>query len=392
MHMKNNLFPYGHRGLILVLLTLFLRAGHVSAAWFESSGQAAIRDGNIEHARQIATQEAIRQALLFAGASVKSVQKMANGVLRNDDLEIRASGEVNSIELIDEVHANGIISVSIRADIFSQQRTCKASDYHKSIVTAWQPLMNRMQATTGGLFDLGAVVPQKLMKSFETYSQHSNIDRVEPRYVFDSLQPVSNQAVELAKISGAQYVVLANINDLSISQPQVSKWQPWKDSTPNRAFGYHVSLYDGFTGTQIWQKHYQVTAPWQFDMYQQLDPNSNAFWESSYGFEVQNVLHDAAQNIDEALACSPAYGRILQVRNEQILLNIGQKHGMQIGDQLTLFQVQQVHDTRGQIHSRYNLHPMTVTVRELYPNSALAVSTDGSLLANIQANDFVSRQ
>lgn len=377
---------------LLVLLPLCLMSNGTSAAWFESSGQAAIRDGNIEHARQVATQEAIRQALLFAGASVKSVQKMANGVLQNDDLEVRASGEVNSIELIDEVHSNGIISVSIRADIFSQQQTCKASDYQKSIVTAWQPLVNRMQAAPGGLFDIGSIIPQKLVKSFETYSQHSKIDSVQPLYVFDPLSSVSEQAVELAKMSGAQYVVLANIGDVSVTQPKISRWQPWKDYTPSRAFGYSVSLYDGFTGSQIWINHYQIEAPWQFDMYQQLDPNSQSFWNSTYGNEVQNVLHDVAQNIDEALACSPAYGRILGVNNEQLTLNIGKKQGMQVGDQLTLFQVQQVHDTRGNIHSRFHIHPISVTVREIYPNSSLAASSDGRLLANIQANDFVTRQ
>ncbi|MFT5313041.1 MAG: hypothetical protein ACI8Z9_001525, partial [Paraglaciecola sp.] len=56
----------------------------VHSIWFEASGQAVIKNGNKEVARQRATQEAIKQALLFAGASVDSVQHMANGLLQDD--------------------------------------------------------------------------------------------------------------------------------------------------------------------------------------------------------------------------------------------------------------------------------------------------------------------
>lgn len=60
------------------------------AIWFEASGQAVVHNGDKRHARKMATQEAIKQALMFAGARVNSVQHLADGLLQDDRLEIRS--------------------------------------------------------------------------------------------------------------------------------------------------------------------------------------------------------------------------------------------------------------------------------------------------------------
>ena len=88
------------------------------AIWFEASGQAVIHNGDKKSARQLATQEAIKQALLFSGASVNSIQSLANGLLEDDRFEIRASGEVNDIQLIVGVWAMfRTINDSVRSKI-----------------------------------------------------------------------------------------------------------------------------------------------------------------------------------------------------------------------------------------------------------------------------------
>ncbi|WP_462173875.1 flagellar assembly protein T N-terminal domain-containing protein [Pseudoalteromonas xiamenensis] len=51
------------------------------AEWFESTGYAVIDDGDIAKARHAAIKDAVRQALIFSGASVSSVQTIADGVL-----------------------------------------------------------------------------------------------------------------------------------------------------------------------------------------------------------------------------------------------------------------------------------------------------------------------
>lgn len=67
-----------------VLLLGLLFSWQTSAAWFEAQGQALIANSDRTAAKQRATEEAIRQALMFAGASVQSVQTLTNGLLQQD--------------------------------------------------------------------------------------------------------------------------------------------------------------------------------------------------------------------------------------------------------------------------------------------------------------------
>ncbi|MEP4889976.1 MAG: flagellar assembly protein T N-terminal domain-containing protein [Aliiglaciecola sp.] len=387
-----------HRQLFSVkLITFFcvlssvLFSGLSSAAWFESSGQAAIRNGNIELARQNATQDAIKQVLLFAGASVHSVQKMANGVLQNDDLTIRASGEVNSIELIDEVLKDGYLTVSLRADIFANNNVCQSSEYPKSIVTTWHPIDNREQATTGNIFEIGTILPEILQQNFEDFAQQSSIQTILPFYYTSQPITLINDAMTLAKQSNAQYVLTATVKDISVSNPKTSKWQLWNNNLPTRNFSYQVALLDGYTGSLMWQKSYNADAPWDFDTHQSVDINSNQLWQSPFGTAISAVMQDIAINVDEKLACAPTYGRIIQVRGEQLTLDIGSNQGILKGDEFTLFQLQQIIDPQGKTFTQFNLHPTLVKIVSVSPDSAVAVSKDGSLLASIQANDFVSK-
>ncbi len=59
---------------VICLFAFFV--GQANAVWYEATGQAVVRNGDKETARHAATQEALKQAMLFAGASVHSVAKL----------------------------------------------------------------------------------------------------------------------------------------------------------------------------------------------------------------------------------------------------------------------------------------------------------------------------
>ena len=131
-----------------------------------------------------ATEEAIKQALLFAGASVRSVQQMTNGLLLDDHLEIRATGEVNTIQLVDEVYEDGIVTVTIRADIFAQQAQCSAADYTKKLSTTYFPIRFQAQASDGQIHELGKVTALRFKDMMDKITPSLTISHIEP-YVFD---------------------------------------------------------------------------------------------------------------------------------------------------------------------------------------------------------------
>lgn len=378
------------RQIIASVILICITAMPVHGIWFEASGQAVIENGNRQIARQQATEEAIKQALLFAGASVKSVQHMTNGLLKEDRFEIRAGGEVNKIELIDERYENNVVTVAIRADIFPQDKTCAASDYNKSLVTSWFPIVHRQQAAIGHVYDMGKAVADKLENEFLEFAQHSKIKNIQPYYV-DNLGDSVEEVMALSRKANSQYVLLGEISDLSVDEPKSAGLAFWQKNSSTRHFGLEVILYDGQTGAMLMQKNIATSAPWDFDLHSSVMPQSQKMWRSKYGQSISSVLQDLVQDIDEKVSCLPAYGRIIDVQNERLQINLGAHEGVEAGDQLTLYQLNQFYDSAGLLHTSYKLHPTKVMIKQVMPNSAVAEALNGQYLANIQPNDFVAR-
>ena len=210
-----------------LLLTTLTLGQTVSAAWFSATGQAAILNGDKTAAKQQATEEAIKQALLFAGASVRSVQQMTNGLLLDDHLEIRSSGEVNTLELIDEVYSDGYVTVSIRADIFSQETQCSAADYTKRLATTYFPIRYGSQAADGQIHKLGAAAALKLQEIFSQISTTLTLSEVEPYTLNWHNTDQQIQASKLAQKTDVQYVLAVTIDDISVERNQANAFKFW---------------------------------------------------------------------------------------------------------------------------------------------------------------------
>jgi hypothetical protein len=375
-----------------ILLSSLALGQTAAAAWFSATGQAAISHGDKTAAKQQATEEAIKQALLFAGASVRSVQQMTNGLLMDDHLEIRSSGEVNTLELIDEVYSDGYVTVSIRADIFSQESQCSAADYTKRLATTYFPIRYGSQAADGQIHKLGAAAALKLQETFSQISTSLTLSEVEPYTLNWHNTDQQIQATKLAQKTDVQYVLAVTIDDISVERHQANSFKFWKDEQAIRNFAYTISLLNGASGEELMNKQYRISETWEFDMTRKLDVNSDQFWRSSYGRAVLNVMQKSAEDIEEFAVCEPTMGRILAVSNNQLQINLGKNQKVKAGDTLTLFSVQQIRDSFGQEYRQFVLHPTSLVVTQVFAETATVTSRDRSLLANIQANDYVARQ
>lgn len=385
----NRLFSLA--GFTCLAFAIFV-AKPVSAAWFSASGQAVIINGNKEQARKQATQEAIKQALLFAGASVRSVQQMTNGLLMDEQLEIRATGEVNTIQLIDEIYNDGIVTVSIRADIFAQDTQCSAADYTKKISTTYFPIQFHAQASDGQIQALGKVSAIKFQEMMGKLTPNMELSHIDP-YVFDwHRADISKEAKALAQKSNTQYVLNVVINNVSVERFTPSGFNPFKGEQSIRSFDFTVSLINGATGEQLYSQDYESIAPWEFEFTSAVDVSSQSFWRSQYGIQVQKMIQKSITDLEEFAVCQPTMGRVLAVANNQLQINLGRTHQVQVGDQLTLFNVKQISDTFGQQYRQFVLHPTTLVVRQVYSDTATVEASDRSLLGNVQANDYVARQ
>jgi hypothetical protein len=375
-----------------ILLSSLTLAQTASATWFSATGQAAISHGDKTAAKQQATEEAIKQALLFAGASVRSVQQMTNGLLMDDHLEIRSSGEVNALELIDEVYSDGYITVSIRADIFSQESRCSAADYTKRLATTYFPIRYGSQAADGQIHKLGAAAALKLQETFSQISTSLTLSEVEPYTLNWHNTDQQIQATTLAHKTDVQYVLAVTIDDISVERNQANPFTFWKGEKAIRNFAYTLTLLNGASGEELMNKQYRISEAWEFDMTRKLDVNSDQFWRSGYGRAVLKLMQRSAIDIEEFAVCEPTMGRILAVSNNQLQINLGKNQKVKAGDALTLFSVQQIRDSFGQEYRQFFLHPTSLVVTQVFAETATVTSRDRSLLANIQPNDYVARQ
>jgi hypothetical protein len=363
----------------------------VDAAWFEATGQAIIQNGNKTLAKRKATQEAVKQALMFAGASISSVQAMSNGLLENDRFEVRSGGEVNDLALINETYHDDYVSITIRADIFAHNNQCDAAQYKKRIVSTWFPIRYREQAVPGGLTEFGQTVSEHFEQKFNQTSQFARIIERKPYYLSSLSPDFKNDIITLARQTDSQYVLTGEITELSVEHSSRNVLLFWQDAPLSRNFHLTLSLYDGNNAALFKQEQISVNSLWEFGLHQQIQPSSRQLWNSQFGQAVSARIDEQATLVDEALGCLPTYARVLQVNDEELTVNIGKQDGVQVGDELTLFKHTQFVDGIGNLHQQLQLHPNKLSVTRVFNDTAILTSSSAGPLANVRANDFVAR-
>ncbi|MCW8107567.1 flagellar assembly protein FlgT [Alteromonas ponticola] len=376
----------------LLLACLCFYQGQSHAVWYEARGQALVISGDRERAKEQATNEAIKQALLFAGASIRSVQTLTNGLLQNEAFHIAANGEIDSVELVSETWHDDYVTVTIRADVVPQTAQCEPAAYLKTIATSYLPLQHPLQAQDGQLHRIGEETSRRLKTQFDNATDTVVINYIAPYSARWDDVNVVRQAPALARQSKAQFILAGTITDISVARNQPSSYAFWKEEEASRHFGLDVQLIDGMNGATLLRKHYSTTAHWQYDRFAQIDTSSHTFWQSSYGHAVSSTLAELVEDVADTLICHPATGRVLKIINDQIQVSIGREHGIKVGDELSLYQTNMVEDAFGQGFLQYRLYPGKVKVVAAFADTATVEPVGNFIMANIQPNDFVAKR
>ncbi len=384
--------------LFISALLLFFVTHSAVAQWYEAQGKSVIMQGNSERAKTLAMENALKKALLVAGASVSSVQKTVNGLLTQNEINIRASGTVNSFELVDETYEGNLVTVTIRADIFPQNKQCFSSDYRKSLLITRSNLMHREQANIGNIYPLDSKLMEKLAYKINNegiYLDTKLLLREKAQFsrLNNSLQveAIKSLTMSLSNISDTQYVMYSEINDVSFEQASTNGWQFWQEDVFNRQFSVSLYIYNGSNGESVFSKKYRSSAPWEFGKRQNVDVHSQVFWQSQYGMNIDKVLGDMIIDIDENMMCQPTRGKIVQVAGNSLTINLGKRHGVKVGDEFSLLHLGNIITDAGKTYAGFNVSPYKVKVTQVSQQSAQAITTDGQLLGNIQLDDLAVR-
>lgn len=369
-----------------------------SSQWYETQGHARTNNISVELARTKAMENALKKALLVSGASVSSVQQVVNGLLTQDRISIRASGSVNSIELVDEIHSDNLITVTIRADIFPQDEKCFAVNFKKSLLLTRSHLLHREQANIGKIYLIDKAVMRQLGEQLNhqsAYTKTSTIlnNKTEFSRLNNSLasDKIAQLTQSLSESTDSQYVMFSEITNTSFDQQATNSWLFWQQGIYPRNFAMNFYLYNGLNGELVWQDSYQNTASWTFSKRIKVDVYGNAFWQSEYGLMVNNILGKVIKDIDENIMCEPSRGKIIQVKGNQVTINLGRDHGLKIGDEFSLLHLTNFTNNSGKSYAGFNLSPYKVKVTKLTRQTATAATPDGRLFSNIQIDDLAVR-
>jgi len=379
----------------LVTLACLSLSFDSQAEWYEATGQAKIRHGDIRSAKNRAMQDAVKQAMLFSGANIASIQKVSKGLLLDDYIQISANGAVNQIEVVEETQKGAYVSITIRADIFPQDRECYSSDFGKKVAITQFPIQHWEDAKVGGLYGLEKAVPKQVLNMLQSgantiYPVPWFDKKLDVNIDFEQQGRVRYELIDaVAQNANSQFVMFGRISDVSFGD-QTNNYSFWEDDQFERYFGLDLIIANAMTHEVLYQNQFHTTAEWTQPMKKSVNVNSRQFWNSEYGHAIERLLTDVRDDIHASLSCQQLQSKILAVRDgEQIQINIGRGQGVHVGQEYRISYRADTIDDTGNLLTNFVISPYRVRITQVYENSAIAESLDADFMSNVQANDVI---
>ncbi|WP_445427768.1 flagellar assembly protein T N-terminal domain-containing protein [Alishewanella sp. HL-SH05] len=368
---------------LLFGLAALSQSSSLFANWYEATGQASIERGDLDSARRAAIEDALQRATLFAGAKLESHQQVVQGILQHHSVTLSTSAELRQVQLLSETQSQQQVFITLKAHILPMAKSC-AANFRNPLLVTQVHLDARQDAIYGQLFELGEHSTRQLSRHLRDFGPGLALQvRDEP---IAQSQLTANVADQFFA-EGQQFILFATIQDLSLGA-KTSKF--WQSSQRERFFTLEVVLFDTYERRVRYQQEYRTSSFWPDQDNTTPSSHSVAFWRMPYGQKIDQVLRTVAQDIQEQTQCQPLLAQIRQVKQQHIQLGLGSSHGLKVGDQVNLIQVQR--DPQQAELRRLLDSPVQLTITDITPEGAWAASPSQQLLNHIQPGDIVSFQ
>ena len=373
------------------IFTLLLFSALLNAQWFQSSGEASIINDDIESARENALKRAVKNALLFSGGSISSLQQVNNGVLVENRLILNSEGEIKALLINDEKVENNKLKIEIKVNIEPPEKVCIGSHFPKSLSITRFKLNNPEQAIDGRISDINKQLTQTMFNQLKLSPHSLNIRRLVNTPVKLGEKYNNENLVEtlraLATQTDSQYIVYGEINDLSVKFESKNSLSYWF-TNPDRHFYLTIYLYDALQGLLISTKQYRAQAVWEYGKHESADLQSKLFWQKEYGQAILALLDDVNSDLEKQLQCLQPIAKIISVANNSVQINLGQRNGLKLNDILSLSYSSNYTDQFGIERSSASEYQGAMKVIEVHEKNAVLQTVDHYPLANIQINDL----
>jgi hypothetical protein len=376
----------------LMLLPVLLSPYSI-AEQIEVTGTAKIVNGNIDKAREDAINQALNYASLRGGVNFSSQQQITQGSLTQDTFSMQRMGAANNIELLSELVSNDIMTVilSLNIDDESETEQCQAQSLKAAIMLPQADIADRTQLSYGHLSDFnkaftlqfGKAINQQSSASFAKVHADERLDTANDLVNFKGYSIPS----WLGEITDSQYILKSYIIDMS-TEPYTSSFMGFVDEVPSRQFSYELTLYHGISGEEVWSQTFATTAPWEFERQETVMPNSQRFWSSSYGQAITSQLQLSVMSLDNALKCRPLLGQIIARQGDRVIINLGRKNGVKLGDKFQLVLQKNIPDRLNIMRAVVTKNRTEIVIDQVSEGTATAMIENVDAADNIQVHDI----
>lgn len=406
-------FSYGLRLLLLglTLISLLITTYQAQADWVEVSGSAQVRHQDLVSARRAAIRDALRQASLQGGAVVNSHQQMTDGAISRDNVSVSTMGYVDEMTVLSEEVRDGIMYVTVKANLTAQEQTCQgggyANGYRRSLAVTNFYLQTPEEAKMGDLFDISEKLPQELLRRLQgqrhlrmldasQYQMYNSLDTI-PTSISD--RGTLTNAVEASNRLGAQYVLSGVIREMGMEHPELAGERPFFDGLVERVryqderfarrFAVDLYIHDGFSGTLVATHHFETGGNWNINRLQKVGFASPAFWNTDYGQHIDALIEQMVSGLEDEIGCQPFMARITRTDGKKLYIDTGADAGLKPGDTLNVYRLSTFYDNTQREFVEMQNVDMVMTVDRVQPRFSRGTIAALPIVENIQQGDIV---
>lgn len=373
------------KSLLILFSTLYvsLFANPALAGWYEVTGTATVVSSE-EVARIHALEDALYKAVRFSGADIGSIANL-RPLLESERKEYQfTNSEVRYILVEEQKTHRGVMFVRARVDIYPSATGCHVSQYKKTFLVGNIELAAPKQAVMGQIYDVGDdfanVINRQLDQESTNFISVGTTDyEISKRY--------PERLKMIAEDTGAQYIIGGVITDLTATIEQ----NLIKDDVINRQFALEMTIFDGKTGNEIYNRNYREVARWPFAKTSQVDTKSARFWASTYGDMMLRVSRNIMLDLESEVSCKITLPEVVAKWGNTITIDLGRVHGVKQGDKLQLWHTGSFIDQRGLPRNKVTSTDITLTVSRVYENEAELTIDQAELAGSIQIGDVMHK-
>lgn len=373
------------RSLLILISSLYISlfAANAAAGWYEVTGTATVVSSE-EVARVHALEDALYKAVKFSGADIGSIANLRS-FLESDNKEYQfTNSEVRYILIEEQGVRRGVMFVKARIDIYPSATSCHVEQYKKTFLVGNIDVASPQQAVMGQIYSIGDdfanVINRQLDQESVNFVSVGTTD-----YEINKRFP--ERLKMIAQDRGAQYIIGGVITDLTATIDQ----NLIKDDVINRQFALEMTVFDGKTGNEVYNRNYREVARWPFPKTSQVDTRSARFWASTFGDMMLRVSRNIMLDLESEVSCKITLPEVVAKWGNTITIDLGRIHGVEEGDKLQLWHTGSFIDQRGLPRNKVTETDITLTVSRVYDSEAELTVDQAELATSIQIGDVMHK-